>query len=131
MPFTLEQVVPWGRTFDEYTAMFALTGDDLRRSILGCGDGPASFNATAAQQGLHVISCDPIYQFSPAAIDSRIQATYERIMAELRQNPGQFVWTRFATPEEVGRERLSAMRAFLADFAGANATGRYHAALLP
>jgi hypothetical protein len=36
---TLEQVVPWGRSFDEYRRIFALTDDDLRLRILGCGDG--------------------------------------------------------------------------------------------
>jgi hypothetical protein len=39
--FTLDQVVPWGRSFDEYQRMFALTGADLGL-ILGCGDGPAA-----------------------------------------------------------------------------------------
>ena len=43
--FALDQVVPWGRSFDEYRRMFALTDADLSRVILGCGDGPASFNA--------------------------------------------------------------------------------------
>lgn len=45
MPFVLDQVVPWGRSFDEYVRMFALTDADLNRSILGCADGPAAFNA--------------------------------------------------------------------------------------
>jgi hypothetical protein len=45
MPFTLDQIVPWGRSFDEYVRMFSLTPDDLDKNILGCGDGPASFNA--------------------------------------------------------------------------------------
>lgn len=44
MPFALADVVPWGRTFEEYCAMFALTAADLRGRILGCGDGPAAFN---------------------------------------------------------------------------------------
>lgn len=39
MAFTLDKVVPWGRSYDEYVAMFALSSDDLRRRILGCGDG--------------------------------------------------------------------------------------------
>ena len=42
MSFTLEKVVPWGRSFDEYTAMFSLTETELEKHILGCGDGPAS-----------------------------------------------------------------------------------------
>ena len=43
--FTLDKVVPWGRSFDEYQRMFALTENDLGLKIVGCGDGPANFNA--------------------------------------------------------------------------------------
>ena len=43
--FTLATVVPWGRTFDEYRRMFALTNADAAGGVLGCADGPASFNA--------------------------------------------------------------------------------------
>ena len=32
MTFTLSQVVPWGRSFDEYVAMFALTGARRERN---------------------------------------------------------------------------------------------------
>ena len=53
--FTLEQVVPWGRSFDEYRAMFALSDADLDGRLLGCGDGPASFNAVATRRGAKVI----------------------------------------------------------------------------
>jgi hypothetical protein len=42
MPFTLADVVPWGRSFDEYVAMFALVQRDFEDAILGCGDGPAA-----------------------------------------------------------------------------------------
>jgi len=31
--FTLEQVVPWGRSFDEYQGMFALSHEDLDASF--------------------------------------------------------------------------------------------------
>ena len=40
--FTLEQVVPWGRSFDEYCRMFALGDDHLALRILGCGEVPVS-----------------------------------------------------------------------------------------
>ena len=46
MEIKYESVVPWGRTFEEYVDMFNLTEVDLDKSILGCGDGPASFNYT-------------------------------------------------------------------------------------
>lgn len=57
---TLDHFVPWGRSFWEYKAMFALTEADLAGRMLGCGDGPAGFNAEATRCGLTVVSCDPL-----------------------------------------------------------------------
>lgn len=73
--FTLDQAVPWGRSFDEYRRMFALTDADFALSILGCGDGPASFNAEATRRGGRVVSCDPIYRWGAAEIGERIATT--------------------------------------------------------
>lgn len=61
--FTLDKVVPWGRSFDEYQHRFALTERDLDVKIVGCGDGAANFNAEATRRGSTVISCDPLYRF--------------------------------------------------------------------
>ena len=72
MGFTLEHVVPWGRSFDEYIAMFDLSDADLLRRILGCGDGPASFNALLTRQGGGVLSVDPLYRLSTQDIRKRI-----------------------------------------------------------
>jgi len=47
----LTEVVPWGRTFAEYQLMFGLSQADLEAQILGCGDGPASFNAEMTALG--------------------------------------------------------------------------------
>ncbi|MFN9173477.1 MAG: SAM-dependent methyltransferase, partial [Synechocystis sp.] len=73
----LEKVVPWGRTLEEYKSMFSLSETDLTAKILGCGDGPASFNAEMIELGHHVVSIDPIYQFSAEQIEQRVRATYE------------------------------------------------------
>jgi hypothetical protein len=78
--FTLDRVVPWGRSFDEYRRMFALTDDDLRLRIVGCGDGPASFNAEATRRGARVISCDPIYRYDAEQLRQRIADTYDEIL---------------------------------------------------
>ena len=59
MSLTYETVVPWGRSFDEYRRMFDLSAQDLELRILGCGDGPAAFNASMRQRGGRVVSCDP------------------------------------------------------------------------
>jgi hypothetical protein len=129
--FSLDQVVPWGRSFDEYLAMFALTDVDLAGSILGCGDGPASFNAEATCRGLKVISCDPIYKFTKAEIETRIAATYEQVIGQTRQNQDEFVWESITSVEELGRVRMGAMQVFLDDYTNGLVDGRYLAAELP
>jgi hypothetical protein len=78
------EIVPWGRSFDEYVAMFALSEADLGRRMLGCGDGPASFNAGATLRGAEVISVDPIYAFPGDTIAARIAEVRPQIEAELR-----------------------------------------------
>src|SRR5690242_15016248 len=90
--FTLNEVVPWGRSFDEYRRMFALTDADFHRRILGCGDGPASFNAEATRRGHRVVSCDPIYQVDRAQIVRRINETAPLILSQLGANAQEFVW---------------------------------------
>jgi len=82
----LSEVVPWGRTLSEYKEMFSLTSRDLDKKILGCGDGPASFNAELTAKGGNVISIDPIYQFSPSQIQTRIEDVYPQIMEQVSKN---------------------------------------------
>lgn len=129
--FTLEQVVPWGRSFDEYRHMFALTDAELRLTIVGCADGPASFNAEATRRGGQVVSCDPLYRFDVDAIRERISATSERILAETRKNVDEFMWTSITSVEQLGEVRVAAMHDFLRDYPEGKAEGRYVDAELP
>ena len=129
--FTLDQVVPWGRSFDEYGRMFALSDDDLRLKVLGCGDGPASFNAEAARRGASVISCDPIYRYDADQLRGRIASTYDEILAQTRRNAGEFLWNTIRSVDELGQVRMAAMNEFLADYETGGRDGRYVAAELP
>lgn len=131
MPFQLDNVVPWGRTFDEYQAMFALTPSDLRGRILGCADGPAAFNATASGAGARVVSADPLYQFTAAQILERVEATASTVAEQTRQNAQEFVWTTIPSVEALLDLRLTAIRTFLADLESGRAGGRYVCASLP
>lgn len=131
MAFTLDRVVPWGRSFAEYCRMFALTDRDLACRLVGCADGPASFNAEAAARGHRVVSCDPVYRFSCGELATRVDATCERIVEVARQNASEFVWDRIVSPEELGRIRREAMQEFLDDFPQGKQQGRYVAAGLP
>jgi hypothetical protein len=129
--FTLDQVVPWGRSFDEYCRMFAVTERDLTGGILGCADGPASFNAEATRRGCHVVSCDPLYAFSNSEIRERIAATSHVILDETRRNAHEFVWTWITSPDELVRVRMMAMNLFLDDFDTGQRERRYIKAELP
>ncbi len=129
--FTLDQVVPWGRSFDEYCRMFDLTDDELQLRIVGCGDGPASFNAQATRRGARVVSCDPIYRLEIAQIRERIAATYDTILDQTRRNAGEFVWDSIQSVEALGQLRMAAMQEFLDDYGPGRVEGRYVDAELP
>lgn len=129
--FTLEQVVPWGRSFGEYCRMFALSERDLALKILGCGDGPASFNVEATRRGTAVTSCDPIYRWESAQIRERIDATSEQILDQARRNLDEFVWDSIRSVEELGEVRMAAMDDFLSDYGRGKSEGRYVEAELP
>lgn len=131
MAFRLDQVVLWGRSFDEYVAMFRLTAEDLKKRILGCGDGPASFNAAMRTMGRSVVSVDPLYAFSADQIQQRIDVAYTRIMAQLEENQASYVWTTIVSPEHLGRIRMEAMATFLRDYEQGKSDGRYVPHRLP
>ncbi len=131
MPFTLTSIVPWGRSFGEYQRMFALSEADLGRTILGCADGPASFNAEATRRGMRVASCDPMYRFSGDEIRGRVEAVYSEMMEQTRRNASEFIWKEFASAEALGEARMGAMRLFLDDYEAGTRAGRYVAAESP
>ena len=131
MSFTLETVVPWGRSLSEYIAMFNLSDADLRGRILGCGDGPASFNALLTARGGHILSVDPLYRFSAQDIRRRIDETHAEVMEQTRRNMHEFTWTSINSVDELGHLRKTAMEEFLSDFPRGVAEGRYIAGELP
>jgi hypothetical protein len=131
MALKLDEIIPWGRSFDEYRRVFALSEDDLATLVLGCGDGPASFNAEATANGHSVISCDPVYAFSPAEIAQRVEQSYDKVLNQLRNSLDGFVWDDFRDPDHLGECRRAAMRRFLADFEEGKSGGRYVTAALP
>lgn len=129
--FTLDQVVPWGRSLEEYRRMFSLTETDLQRHILGCGDGPAGFNAEATRLGMRVVSADPLYRWQTGQIRDRIAQTRDEVLEQTRRNAGEFVWDDIPTVEALGQLRMTAMDHFLDDYDQGKAAGRYVDAALP
>ncbi|MDA3870608.1 MAG: class I SAM-dependent methyltransferase [Gammaproteobacteria bacterium] len=127
----LSKVVPWGRSLIEYREMFSLSENDLKKKILGCGDGPACFNAEMSKSYGNVISVDPLYQFNTEQIYSRINEVYPQVMDQVSTNKGDYVWKNIASVEELGKVRMDAMKTFLSDYGEGRKSGRYINASLP
>jgi hypothetical protein len=127
----LRETVPWGRSYDEYVRMFALSERDLALPIVGCGDGPAAFNAEMTLRGHRVVSVDPLYRFSAAEIEGRVREIAADMVAGARCKAEAFHWTDFRSPEDLGRRRLEIMEVFLADYENGRTEGRYVEGALP
>jgi hypothetical protein len=108
----LHEVVPWGRSLDEYRRLFALSETDLKGRLLGCGDGPASFNAelAALRKTQRLVSVDPLYAFTGPEIASRVEQTYETIISNVKRNPERYLWTYFSNPDALGAARAIELR---------------------
>ena len=127
----LSEVVPWGRSLNEYKEMFSLSDSDLKKRIVGCGDGPACFNAELSKIANNIVSIDPIYQFSAKEIGSRISEVYPQVMGQVAKNKSDYVWKNIANVEAMGNLRMDAMQAFLTDYEQGKKSGRYINASLP
>jgi len=127
----LEKIVPWGRNLSEYVAMFMLNGDDLNSKILGCGDGPSSFNTEVDLNGGSVISVDPLYAYSKKEIMQRIDEISEEVMEQVVKNKDNFVWKIISSPGMLYEMRIEAMTEFLMDYNEGKEEGRYVAEALP
>jgi hypothetical protein len=128
LAFDLGRAVPWGRNRVEYLAFFDLLGLEPGTRILDCGSGPSSFNTAL---GIPVVSADPLYAYSKAAIARRIADARASIMAGVRDEAVRFVWDDYGSPEGLERTRISAMKFFLEDYEEGRAEGRYVDACLP
>lgn len=131
MAIKYKNIVPWGRSFDEYVDMFNLTEIDLKKNILGCGDGPASFNAEATQKGYYITSADPIYQFTENEINNRINEVYDRVLSQVEHDKENYIWEKIKSVKMLGEKRMAAMRTFLKDFECGKKEKRYICAELP
>jgi SAM-dependent methyltransferase len=129
--FRLDDVVPWGRSAEEYTAFFALDRLSPSVRILDCASGPSSFAAEMSRGGVRVTASDPLYQFSRAAIEGRIAVARERMAEGLERARERFVWSFFGSVEGLIRYRMATMRRFLDDYEEGLRRQRYVTGALP
>src|SRR5258705_8970220 len=118
MAVYLDQIVPWGRSREEYELMFSLTAQDLSQGVLDCGGGPASFTAEVSACGYRAVSADPLYAQSGADIRARFEGTAASMLAQVRATPGDWTWSYHHSPDDLLANRRAALEAFLTDYKG-------------
>lgn len=131
MAMKLDDVVPFGRSFDEYRRIFALTGEDLDKKIISVADGPAGFNATMKKRGKIVTSVDPLYEFSAEDIKRRFYEVVDNVIDQVRATPGDWTWTYHRSPDGLKANRVRALETFLPDYEQGKKEGRYVTGELP
>lgn len=131
MVVQLDQVVPFGRSFDEYASMFALSPTDLQSSILSVADGPASFNAEGTHKGCQIRSIDPLYIFSGDEIRGRFYAVLNDIIQQVENTPDDYVWSYHPSPAALKERRSLVTENFCTDYPTGRQQGRYVPGELP
>ena len=126
-PVKLSEVYPWGHNLAEYRAIFKLNDDDLRKPLMGFADGTSSVNSELTQLGHHMVSIDPVYQFTKQDI--------ERRLSEVTAQSEQY-WQGLPADQrkqaiDIADSRVKATKTFLADFDLGKQQQRYLADSLP
>lgn len=131
MAMQLDQVVPFGRSFDEYVKMFSLSEADLQQSILSAADGPASFNAEGTKRGYRIQSVDPLYVFEEGEIRDRFYTVLDNIIQQVADTPDDWVWRYHDSPAGLKAHRIEVTERFCADYKKGREQGRYATGNLP
>ncbi|WP_432773044.1 SAM-dependent methyltransferase [Francisella salimarina] len=111
--------------------MFLLSTNDLKSKILGCGDGPSSFNYEVTNIGGDVTSIDPIYKFSKKDIRQRIIETSKEVIEQLSINKDKYVWENIESIDTLYNIRIESMNSFIEDYEHGISEGRYIYNTLP
>lgn len=118
MSTTLDQAAGFGeylisaRSFVLYTAMFALTSEDLRGSVLDCPGGGASFTATACARGVEAMAIDPAYAMTPEDLSNRLALELERGAIWARERADAYVWDFYGDPAGHATVRAESAQCF-------------------
>lgn len=127
--FRIPFVAFFGRTLEEYLAMFAIARDDLAHGpVLDCPSGPDSFVAEARAAGFDATGCDPMYALAPDELAERGRANIEAAFAAIDAQRDTLV---FSDLERFRASKRDALERFLADYRAHRDDGRYRAASLP
>jgi hypothetical protein len=127
----LNEVIPLGRSGNEYLQMFNLYGMHENRSFIDCAAGPSSFNAFMTARGSQVVSVDPLFARSRKSIEASIDISFANLIRQVIQNQDMFQWDKYKSIDDLVAARRQAMDDFLNDFETGKREGRYIEDSLP
>ena len=96
--------------------MFAFSDGDLKKMLIGVGDGPASFNAEMFASGRSVVSVDRLYIFRAEEIEKQFHSVVDNIITQVKATPDDWVWFYHRSPEHLKENRVNVLRRFVADY---------------
>lgn len=111
---SFDKVAFYGRTFEEYSEMFALSLSDLSSvSILDCSSGPAAFVATGTNKyHLNITGTDPRYCYAPSHLRAIAQQNISAGLTVVDVTSSLPI----KDTEKFKRDKMEAMEIFLQDY---------------
>src|SRR5699024_7893639 len=91
-PLVRSDVLVSARSLREYTDMFGLGPEDLKRRILDCPGGAASAVAEISADGGTAVAVDPEYALGADELRARVLADLDRSVLYTRERDDQFDW---------------------------------------
>jgi hypothetical protein len=118
------------RSFEEYIAMFGLTGAELAgRVVVDVAAGGADFTAGAAAAGADAIAVDSSYSLGPASLTEQLDANVDVGLTIVDHHPDRFTWRWYGDRASRDEMRRRAAVRFLTSLQ--QSPGRYIAGELP
>lgn len=128
----IDRIAFIGRTFREYSEMFALDESAIRSGpVLDCPAGAASFAAEAHRMGIDVAACDILYDRPVEELASKGEKDIAHIYEKVGEASHLYAWEYYKNRDELIAFRKRALESFLADFPEGLGQGRYVRAELP
>ena len=131
MSALFDEVNCWACSLKEYQKMFDLKAEDLQVKIVDCAAGFASFNAELSAQGGQVVSVDPLYSFSSAALEQRIPSMLSKMQEALDAEKANSAGKNSYYTSHFMADHSAAAQIFMDDFVKGFEQERYVNATLP
>ncbi|UJF31621.1 methyltransferase domain-containing protein [Paenibacillus hexagrammi] len=120
------------RSYSEYEKMFVLRTEQLAgKRVLDVSGGASSFTAEARKLGIFAEAADPMYAKTLSEIEHTGKLEIEVVAAKMEKLTNVYNWEYYGSVARHKAGREVALDLFLQDFGAPDASGRYHAAMLP